>query len=77
MDDVPNGNDDDDDDDNGDDDDEVNHRPPPRSRGAGGAAPTAQDINDPDIVSTKSNEAKDIKYFFVKTETGRVCLECM
>lgn len=78
LDDVPNGDDDDDDDgDDGDYNDEANHPPPPRGRGARDATPTAQDINDPDTISTKSNEAKDIKYFFAKTEAGRVCLECM
>lgn len=86
MDDVSDGGDDDgndgDDGDDGDDvggdddgDDEVK-RQPPRGRRARDAAPTAQEINNPDLASSK--EAKDIKYFFLKTETGgRVCVECL
>lgn len=81
LDDVPDvpGVDDDDDDynDDVDGDDEVNRQPPPRSRRARDAAPTPQEINDPDIVATKSNEAKDIRYFFIKTETAQICLECL
>lgn len=74
VDDIP-----DDDDDYGDDngDDEVKRRPPPRSRRARDPAPTAQQVNDPDIAPTKSKEAKDIKHFFIKTETARICLECL
>ena len=79
--DVPDGDDDYDDydnnDNNGDDDNEVNRPPPPRSRSARNTAPTAQEINDPDIVSTNLKEAKDIKYFFIKTKTAQMCLECL
>ena len=81
LDDVPDGDDDndnyDDNDDNGNDDDEVNRPPPPRSRGARNMAPTAQEINDPEIASTNLKEAKDIKYFFIKTKTAQMCLECL
>lgn len=72
LDDVSDDNDNDNDD--NDNDNEMDHQPLPRSR-ARDRAPTAQDINDPEIPPSDKGAA-DTKYFFEKTETHQVCREC-
>lgn len=64
-----------DDDYGNDDDEEVNCQPLPRSR-ARDTAPIAEEINDPDISSSKK-AAEDTNYFFHKTDVNKVCQECL
>lgn len=60
------------------DDDDGDDKVKPHPSHAEPTAPAVQKINNPDTVSTSKNRntAYDIEYFYLKTETARICKEC-